>query len=101
MGIWMKRARRRSTEEWLALRQRYMTSGLSMEDFAAAEGLTGRYFVRKMRRVKGGPKSSGFVRVSAPPSAMPLVIQIGDVRIHGTESLSPAWIAAVATALRA
>lgn len=72
-----------------------------MEDFAAAEGLTGRYFARKLKRVSGGSKRSGFVRVSAPPSSAPLVIQIGDVRIHGSESLSPAWLAAVARALRA
>jgi len=97
----MKRARRRNTDEWVALRRQFELSGLSMADFAAAQGLTGRYFVRKLQRVQGGAKPSGFVRVSASPGSQPLVIQIGDVRIHGSESLSPAWIAAVAQALRA
>ena len=96
--------RRRNAAEWEVLLQQYPKSGQSMADFAAAEGLDARYFGRKLQRLTRRPRPSGrspFIQVAAPMVSTPLVIQIGDVRIQGSESLSPAWIAAVAQALRA
>ena len=98
------RKRRRNAAEWEALLQQYPESGQSMADFAAAEGLDACYFERKLQRLSHRSRSSGrsaFVRVAAPVVSTPLVIQIAEVRIHCTESVSPAWIAAVAGALRA
>jgi hypothetical protein len=95
--------RRRNATEWEALLQRYPKSGQSMADFAAAEGLDARYFERKVLRLSRRSKPSGrsaFVRVAAPVVSTPLMIQIAEVRIHCTESVSPAWIAAIAGALR-
>ena len=98
------RKRRRNAAEWEALLQRYPESGQSMAVFAAAEGLDADYFERKLLRLSRRSKPSGrsaFVRVTAPVVSTPLVIQIAEVRIYCTESVSPAWIAAVAGALRA
>ncbi len=98
------RKRRRNVAAWEALLQRYPKRGQSMADFAAAEGLDARYFERKVLRLSHRSRSSGrsaFVRVAAPVVLTPLVIQIAGVRIHCTESDSPAWIAAIAGALRA
>ena len=96
--------RRRDAEEWEVLLQRYPKRGHSMADFATAEGLDDRYFGRKLQRLTRRARPSGrspFIQVAAPVVSTPLVIQIGDVRIQGSESLSPAWITAVAQALRA
>ncbi len=98
------RMRRRNAAEWEALLQQYPESDQSMADFAAAEGLDVRYFGRKLQRLSHRSSPSGrsaFIRVEAPAVSTPVVIQIAEVRIHCTESVSPAWIAAVAGALRA
>ena len=75
-----------------------------MADSAAAEGLDARYFGRNLQRLTRRPRPSGrspFIQVAGPVVSTPLVVQISDVRIQGSESLSPAWITAVAQALRA
>ncbi|MEZ5599294.1 MAG: hypothetical protein R3E84_23455 [Pseudomonadales bacterium] len=93
--------RRRNAAEWADLTRRFSSSGKSVETFAAAEGLNSRYFARKLKRLTKVHKPSGFVRVTPGVSSTPVVVQLGDVRIHCTEAVSPQWLAAVASALRA
>lgn len=95
------KGRRRSDDEWAELRQQFESSGLSMKAFAESEGLSTQYFARKLKQLLGDAKPSAFVRITPPTAAATLVIQLGDVRIHCTESVSPRWIASVAAALRA
>lgn len=93
--------RRRNAGEWADLLRRYSDSGQSMEAFAATEGLSARYFARKLKRLSHASKRSGFVRVTVPAMPAGLMIQVGEVRIHCTGPVSPRWIGEVAAALRA
>ena len=101
--------KRRTQEQWHALFQAQVTSGLTAAAFCHEQGVCPKYFSLRRRQLLGGspPKAariarSVFVPVAIPRSeALALEVQVGaTLQLRLPTSVSPQWLADVLRALR-
>jgi hypothetical protein len=91
--------RRRNRQQWSELLVEFSSSNQTVDAFCSERGMSPSYFLKKrthLRRQKKLP----FVRAKVAVSAEPVTVQIQDVQIRCTASLSPVWLAELAVALR-
>jgi len=91
--------RRRNRQQWSELLVEFSSSNQTVEAFCRERGLSSGYFLRKRTQLKR-QKSLPFVRAKVAVSTEAITIQIQDVQIRCTTSLSPVWLAELAVALR-
>ncbi len=91
--------RRRNRQQWSELLVEFSSSNQTVEAFCSERGMSPSYFLKKRAHLHR-QKSLPFVRAKVAVSAEPVTVQIFDVQIRCTASLSPIWLAELAAALR-
>ena len=105
----------RSNEAWQEFFAEYEASPESARDFCARHGLQLSYFYRRSRELRGcsaGRKGREGKPVAPPAAFVPVTITpkgpqaaitltVGKVALVLSSSVSPAWVAALLTALEA
>ena len=115
-------AKTRSNEAWLELFAEYEASAESARDFCARHGLRLTYFYRRSLELRGRsasrrgqdpkptPAAAAFVPVAVTPRGLPVpvgptadhvTLTVGKASLTLSSSVSPAWVAALLTALEA
>ena len=91
--------RRRNRQQWSELLAEFSSSNQTVEAFCSERGMNPRYFLKKRAHLSR-QKRLPFVRAKVAVSTESITVQIQDVQVRCTASLSPAWLAELAAALR-
>jgi len=91
--------RRRNRQQWSELLVEFSSSHQTVEAFCSERGMSPGYFLKKRAQLNRQQKLP-FVRAKVAVAAEPVTVQIQDVQIRCTTSLSPVWLAELAAALR-
>ena len=92
-------AQRRNRQQWSELLVEFSSSNQTVEAFCNERGINPAYFLKKRAKLNR-QKKLPFVQAKVAVSVEPVTIQIQDVQIRCTASLSPVWLAELAAALR-